>query len=374
MSKLIDQGGFGCIFYPGFNCKGDVTTESKNLVTKLQRNSFNAKNEIYIGKFIKNILNHNLFFLPVIKSCSISLASLDKEKISECNILSNKDLSYMLLELNYIKNISFEELFTNLNRSKRHILLIFFETFKYILDSISLLIDNDIVHYDIKEQNILYSTKYENPILIDFGISIPIKYINNSNIKDYFYIYGPDYYIWPLEAHVISYLLHVKDTLEVSDINKIVSEFVLNNSGLNIFSNHFKKNYLNSCIKFLKQYVNKDKNYIINKLLKFYKSWDRYSLSILYLKFLDYLFRDGFFESKFIINFSQLLLNNIAPNPNNRLTIQETKKIYLELFYINETTQNYLTLINNFKYDSIHAEKIKSEINALSNIKDSTIK
>ena len=374
MSKLIDQGGFGCIFYPGFNCKGKVTKESKNLVSKLQKNSFNAKNEIYIGKFIKNISNYYLFFLPVIKSCTISLASLDKEHISKCNILSTNDSSYLLLELKYVKNISFEELFTNLNRSKRHILLIFFETFKYILDSISLLVNNGIVHYDIKEQNILYSIKYENPILIDFGISIPINYLNNSNIKDYFYIYGPDYYIWPLEAHVISYLLHVKDTLELSDINKIASEFVLNNSGLNIFTKNFRKNYLNSCIKFLKQYQDRDKNYIINKLLKFYKTWDRYSLSILYLKFLDYLFRDGFFESNFIIKFSQLLLINISPNPNNRFTIEDTKKKYKELFYLDESTQNYLTLINNFKYDSIHAEKIKSEINLLSNIKYSTIK
>ena len=107
------------------------------------------------------------------------------------------------MEIPYIKNITFEELFTNFHRSKRHILLVFFETFKYIADSISHLINIDIVHYDIKEQNILYSIKYENPMLIDFGISIPIKYLNDSNIHKYFYVYGPDYYIWTLEAHVI---------------------------------------------------------------------------------------------------------------------------------------------------------------------------
>ena len=369
MSKLIDQGGFGCIFYPGFNCKGKVTVDAKNVVTKLQRNTFNAQNEIYIGTFIKNISNYRLFFLPVIKSCSIGLASLDKQYISKCNIISDSDPNYLLMEIPYIKKITFEKLFTNFTRSKRHVLLIFFETFKYIVDSIFHLINNDIVHYDIKEENILYNIKYENPLIIDFGISIPIKYLTTDNIHKYFYVYGPDYYIWTLEAHVISYLINVKNSLESSDIDKIVSEYVSSNAGLNIFSNDFRKNYAKLCNKFLKQYESKNKDYIINELLKYYKTWDLYSLSILYLKFLDYLFRDGFFESQFIIQFSQLLLTNISPNPNNRLSTEDTKKKYIEIFYINETTQNYLTFINNFKYDNTHVQKVKNEINALSNIK-----
>ena len=33
MSQLIDQGGFGCIFYPGFNCKGQAIEKTKNIVT-----------------------------------------------------------------------------------------------------------------------------------------------------------------------------------------------------------------------------------------------------------------------------------------------------------------------------------------------------
>ena len=32
MSQLIDQGGFGCIFYPGFNCKGKAIDKAKKLL------------------------------------------------------------------------------------------------------------------------------------------------------------------------------------------------------------------------------------------------------------------------------------------------------------------------------------------------------
>ena len=375
MSKLISQGGFGCIFYPGFNCKGKVNTDSK-MVSKLQINNFNGINEIFIGKKIKQFIKYNLFFLPVVNSCPIGIASLDKKSIEKCNIISKRDSDYLLLEIPYLKNISFQKLFTNFLRNKKHILLIFFDTFQYIIDSIQHLIDLNIVHFDLKEQNILYSIKYENPILIDFGISIPFDKLNNNNIKDYLYIYAPDYFIWPLEVHVICYLLHIKDKLEFSDIQNIVSEYVSNNIGLNIFSHNFKLQYANACIEYLKQFVtdknnknnknNKtDKNDIIKELLLFYKSWDLYALSILYLKFFGYIFHNGFYDSKIILKFSQLLLINISPDPRKRLSIKNIKLLYKEIFYMNETSKNYLELINNFKYHNIPIKKMKKEMSIL---------
>ena len=50
MSKLLSQGGFGCVYYPGLKCS-DKTDVSKKMVTKLQRDDFNAENEAYIGKY-----------------------------------------------------------------------------------------------------------------------------------------------------------------------------------------------------------------------------------------------------------------------------------------------------------------------------------
>ena len=88
MSELISEGGFGCIFYPAFNCRGEVTKKSKGFVTKLQSNDFNAHNEEYIGSLIKQIINYNLFYVPVISSCTISLAAIDKKHIDMCHIFS----------------------------------------------------------------------------------------------------------------------------------------------------------------------------------------------------------------------------------------------------------------------------------------------
>ena len=36
MSKLLSQGGFGCIYYPGLKCNGK-SEYNKNVVSKLQK-------------------------------------------------------------------------------------------------------------------------------------------------------------------------------------------------------------------------------------------------------------------------------------------------------------------------------------------------
>ena len=118
------------------------------------------------------------------------------------------------------------------------------------------------------------------------------------------------------------------------------------------FSDDFKYKYKIMCIEFLGKYINVNKNIIIKELLQYYKTWDLYSLSILYLKFFYTLFQDGFFDSKFIINFSQLLLINISPDPSKRLSIADTLQKYKDIFFINEKPENYLTLINNLNYDT----------------------
>ena len=77
MSKLLSQGAFGCVYYPGIRCDGK-TDSRKNVVTKLQKRDFNADNEIKIGKLVRKIPNYRMFYLPVIKSCPVSLREVDK--------------------------------------------------------------------------------------------------------------------------------------------------------------------------------------------------------------------------------------------------------------------------------------------------------
>jgi serine/threonine protein kinase len=344
MSKLIDQGGFGCVFYPGFNCKSDFKKTDNKLVSKLQMNTFNARNEIYIGSLIQKISNYQLYYLPVISSCNITMASISQDIIDKCDIIEKGNDKYKILELPYLQNISFDTLFSDSTRSIRHLFLTFIETYKYVAIAIGNLIDNNIVHFDIKEQNILYSTKYENPILIDFGLSIPINKISNSNLKDYFYIYAPDYYLWPLEVHIINYILY-EGKLTTDSIKRTVDIYIKNNSAFNGLSDEFREKYATASINYFSKFIKLDSATIIIQLLNFFKTWDLYSLSIMYLKFFNKLFKKGYFDNNFIILFSQLLLQNISPFPESRYSSIETQKKYTDIFFINEKPENYIVLI-----------------------------
>ena len=56
-SKVINQGGFGCIFYPSLSCKNQRNREKekgeKEYVSKLVERNFSSKNEIDIGEIVK---------------------------------------------------------------------------------------------------------------------------------------------------------------------------------------------------------------------------------------------------------------------------------------------------------------------------------
>jgi serine/threonine protein kinase len=352
MSKLLSQGGFGCVYYPGIKCDGK-TDPRKNVVTKLQRRNFNAENEIKIGKLVRRIPNYRLFYLPVVKSCPVSLREIDNSVISECEIVSRSDkLKYVLMEIPYVSNLPFFGIISDVSVGKKRLILTMTESFRFLLDAIGYLLDDGIVHFDIKGENILYNTVSNEPQLIDFGISIPINEIGAKNLKDYFYTYAPEYYVWPMEVHIINFLLHeTKKELTYRDAASIATSYAKSNSALNVFSPDFRRMYLENCKKTADIYVGVPRKDALSTLIGMYGTWDCYALSVMYLKSLKYLFAEGFHHNPMIIRFSQILLLNVSADFDKRLGIEETKKKFNDIFYIDDDVQGYIDLIASVSYD-----------------------
>ena len=162
----------------------------------------------------------------------------------------------------------------------------------------------------------------------------------------------PYYSTWPIEVHVICFILHNCDLHETivltdKDIITICNDYVNSNSifniGGNIFTDAFKNKYLNQCIETLQEYIHTFNNIhiILSNLLLTYATWDNYAISITYLYILNAISE----SSKSILDkkcyceiptsFYNILIKNISPNPKNRLTINETINAYNTLF--NET-------------------------------------
>ena len=62
--------------------------------------------------------------------------------------------------------------------------------------------------------------------------------------------------------------------------------------------------------------------------MSFWKTFDNYSLSIMYLKFIYFINVNGYKKNKFIVHFTELLLENIHPNPERRYNIAETVQTF----------------------------------------------
>ena len=372
-SKLISQGSFGCIYYPAINCKGKTNDDdNKKFATKIQKTSFNSLNEINIGKMIMKIPNYHFYFVPVIKSCPIKLKAIhdNEQMLSKCNIIHEKNGDgdakdgdakdgdgdangygsdgYVLLTMPFISNIPFGKgTGTGKGTGKgTDVIVYIIDTYRTLVNALGLLVDNNIVHLDLKNENILYNIKLNITQLIDFGLSIPIDNLTSDNLIDYFYIYSPDYYIWPVEVHVINFLIHRVNTadyvLTSEHIITITNDVISNNIILTKLDNtSFNDMYKESCLTYLNTYIGVGKEKIINELIKTCKTWDNYSLSILFLELLSYLFPYG--KNSFIDHFYQLLIHNILPE---RYSIKDTMKRFTDFFNLEENIQAYKDLID----------------------------
>jgi len=367
MSKLISQGGYGCVYFPGIECSGKQEKKSK-FVSKLQRKGYNSDNEIDIGEIVKKIKNYFLYYAPVVDNCEVNISKIDKSLLEKCEVVRRKEeMDYMLMKIEHIPNIEFFAFLTNKDESKEYVFVTMLETYSYLLAAIELLSLKNIVHFDIKNENILFNEKTKTPFIIDFGISLNMNKYSYENATDYFYIYAPEYYIWPLEVHIACYLvikrLDPKGKITKGELEKVVEKYFKNNKALAIFSESFKKKYYQSMMDYAVQFSGKSKKYILDQIIKedVYKTWDNFALSVLMLRMLDYLFNKGFSDAPFIVAFSQLILMTIHPDPSKRFSIKTTKDTLQKIINTRESMNNLNKIINSIDIDH---NTIESEIKA----------
>ena len=135
----------------------------------------------------------------------------------------------------------------------------------------------------------LIKEKTKTPIIIDFGLSIPFSNLNSTTYSKYFYAYSPSYYIWPIDIHVISYVLCVNSVFTQEALNDLVENYLNSNSALKIFSENFIKKFKEVAIKVYSKYVGMSSIDIVNELVKNYNTWDSYALSAMFLNIINFI-------------------------------------------------------------------------------------
>ena len=230
--KLLGSGTYGCIISPPLKCHGDperpkqpnfkglnpaqiavakaqyisdikaYTSLYKNKVSKLI-DSKEANIEFADTRVLAALDPDNRYFSYPIKNCNVEIDNLYKDEvgtyidaIQECKAdFNDEDYDLKLLYSTYSgKRISK----LKLNHSNVPVLL---TSLRNILEGVNILHTNNLVHLDLKSDNVLVTKTGDVlvPHIIDFGImiNIPDFFSNRNSLLN-------SYYIWPIELKFLA--------------------------------------------------------------------------------------------------------------------------------------------------------------------------
>jgi len=289
MVKIVNQGSYGCIYYPGFGCDGKLRKKDEKYITKVQRKVSISKSEEEVGKLITTIKNYEDYFAPVIESCPVSIATLENDEITKCDFLRDpkaRESTYQSNKIKYVGKDSLgDHLLHVLKTGPKKFYRRTMTSYLHLLQGLVYLSEKNIVHYDIKDNNIIVQTKTGNPILIDFGLSIE----NLPTPKnDSFYTYAPDYEAWCFEIALINYIFQEKvDTSAPLPKNKflnVLDEFLSKNMAwIDYFTEAERNDYRTQILSKIDIWEKKSAGEVITECIAAWKSWDNYAIAILFL-------------------------------------------------------------------------------------------
>lgn len=286
---LINQGSYGCIFYPGLSCNNDNKTESNN-ITKIQKLKNTSEKETKIGKKIQKISNYKKYYAPIINSCEVNISKIENQEITKCNFIDiDKQEKYLSNTIPYVGKDTLLDYTVKIIKNQNLFKTILQQHIK-ILEGLHKLSKKGIIHLDLKENNIMVS---ENgiPKIIDFGLSFEIQDLERSKYEEIFFIYTVEYGPWCIEIVMINYLIHKlkNETITIDEIKRIVTEYVnKNNAIVELLTTNEKEELKRNYIEYFQNIIS-PKEEMIKIILKTFVSWDNYSLSVIYLYILKNL-------------------------------------------------------------------------------------
>ena len=251
--QLIGQGGFGCVYYRGFDSTGKIM--SPIYVTKLA--VLETTQETEMGKLISHLPGYDAFFNTVVETQPIDLAVLAPETKEQCKVIKRfaeknpgVEPEFQILKQLYVPHVTLLDFVKRrgifmdaaqtyhmhasdrASRVNRGIHAVTYSVprfvntmincYEHVLMAVARMqAEAEVVHYDIKIQNVVLNVYTKTPIILDFGLSFSIRdvraVLDDSTVSDFekvlrlktfFYGYHADYAPWAIETHIISFLVN----------------------------------------------------------------------------------------------------------------------------------------------------------------------
>ena len=371
--KLISQGAYGCVFK---NENKNKPKSKEEYIIKIQKKEETSENENIIGNKIMTIKNYNNYFAPIIQSEDINIESIDDEEIEKCDIIHDNKDPKAIYESNKIKYIGIDTLLKYYMKviSNDKFIYIFIENHITLLEALEKLISAQIIHYDLKENNVMIQDTDKRPIIIDFGLSIDAT----KPMENFFYSYYTEYAPWCIDIVFLSYMVNEvgKDwqttIITSNNIKNIINDFFENNPiNIKLLIQDERNIWKTNTENYFNKFVNKPWKTLYDELVKYCFTWDNYSINVMYLFLFHDLELKKYSTNDILNNYLELLKTNIMTIPSERIRPVILKKKILKLFKSinrNKIKNMKKTLIENYNTKD---EKQKIEKNmALSIIKE----
>ena len=354
-SNIAGEGTFGCVHNPQLFCKGKQ--QNKNKVSKLMK-EHHAKTEFKEYDIVDRVDPVGKYYLGKPYLCKPENNEYNLRSADKCRHLKNND-KYLLINLKKYVLMIMEDGGKNLDdysemmkaeavtsKSKDDMEKFWLEAHRMLVGVLEFL-NNNIVHHDLKAQNMVYNEKTGRINFIDFGLmrtkkSIIIKSKNSKYSFSNFHWSFPldiaflnkDYYerVSNRKVYAIKeFLDDIKNSVG-SRINNSVSTylyFTSNNS--NNFLNYDDR-LNNSLLQFsetvLHQLINtkEDYNIFINKCID---TIDLFGVGIGFLNVLKNTYQH--IDKTFADDLSKLFLEMVTYNLKNRIDVTSAINKYEEL-------------------------------------------
>lgn len=389
--ELLGQGTYGCAFYPEISCKTHhiQPATSRKYLSKIQYEDESLKRELKIGaRIAKMFPNYRYYYAPIVESCPVQLSELKQNKIKQCQVLtkySNNKKRIVSSKIPFVGKWTLNKYFNSLFQNKktqcridsRHhrcrsatvtYLKKLVNAYLYLIGSFQKLnADIGVVHLDVKGDNIMYDTKNDIPILIDFGLSFCIEWLQLPKYLEFPYAFGVQsfsYSPWCIEVSLLTYLarqvkrpdplyknahggyldeqIFLKTPISeewLQTYQAYCRDFVESNlkEGNNDFSAEEIQKLTTDLQTWIVDLVKKSKTLDVlwTALLQTYKTWDVYAVSKMYLnEMIDTGLTSASAASpirEFTAQLKRVILSLPSERPPPSKLLQDTRAIFTKM-------------------------------------------
>ncbi len=315
------------MYYRGFDSNG--VTLPPQYVTKVAL--LEKSQETEVGRLISSLPGYEEFFTTVIETEPVDLAALAPGTANQCDVIARHTSTsgaapkFQLLKQLYVPHVSMLDFVKRRGifmddrggggssvaaaYSVPRFMNVLISCHEHMLMALARMqTEAEVVHYDIKVQNVVLHAYTKNPVILDFGLSFSIRDVRKAlepepsagshadallRLKPFFYGYYPDYMAWSIEVHIISYLVNAaasvaaaEPVLAVEGLAELLSTFIDHHEYLRVQPDTFKRAYRDRMMRYYtRTAVGKPGLQLVRSYIDGdnWKRWDYYAVATLFL-------------------------------------------------------------------------------------------